>query len=446
MSSSDWTSHRLGDIVDDVAMGPFGSNIKTDNFIDKGVPVIRGANLNDGGFDNEKFVFVSEEKAQSLRRSLAYPDDLVFTHRGTIGQVGIIPHGEHPKYLVSQSQMRLTVNKKFLDPRFLYYFFKSPLGQYELLKNRSQVGVPAIASPTTSLKDVDISIPNLHTQKRIAGILSALDEKIELNRQTNATLEAIAQAIFKEWFVHYNYPVLNYDWDDYMKTMKAGGANHSESGNQFNHSTDMIDSELGMIPAGWRVVTLEDVTSKIGSGATPSGGSGVYISEGVNLIRSQNVYDSEFVWSGLVHITEEHAEKLKNVTLKNGDVLINITGDSILRTCTVDDSMLPGRVNQHVAIVRPKSQIPTHFLHQFLLLPATKGKMLSMSSGATRKALTKSTLENLEIILPAQNCLEAFENLTNPLFSRIQCNSQESRFLAQIRDTLLPKLMRGEVV
>ncbi len=206
MSSKGWKRYNLGEIIDDIAMGPFGSNLKVDNFIDHGVPVIRGLNLNEGGFSDEKFVFVSEEKAISLKRSLAYPDDLVFTHRGTIGQVGIIPHGEYPKYLVSQSQMRLTVNKKFLNPRYLYYFFKSPKGQYELLKNTSQVGVPAIASPTTSLKEVELTIPNLSVQNLIVGILASLDDKIELNRQTNQTLEAIAQAIYKEWFVDFRFP------------------------------------------------------------------------------------------------------------------------------------------------------------------------------------------------------------------------------------------------
>jgi len=100
MSSKGWKKYKLGDVVDDIAMGPFGSNIKVDNFIDQGVPVIRGSNLNEGGLIDEKFVYISEEKALSLKRSLAYPDDLVFTHRGTIGQVGIIPHGKHPKYLV----------------------------------------------------------------------------------------------------------------------------------------------------------------------------------------------------------------------------------------------------------------------------------------------------------------------------------------------------------
>jgi type I restriction enzyme S subunit len=183
-----WETYKLGEICDDVAMGPFGSNLKVDNFIDKGVPVIRGMNLNDGGFTNNSFAFVSEEKANSLKRCLAYPDDLVFTHRGTLGQVAIIPKDGYEKYLVSQSQMRLTVNKRYLSPKYLYYFFKSPLGQKELLKNSSQVGVPAIANPTKSLKEVEIAIPDLKTQDEITSIFTSLDAKIELNLQMNQTL------------------------------------------------------------------------------------------------------------------------------------------------------------------------------------------------------------------------------------------------------------------
>jgi type I restriction enzyme S subunit len=138
---TNWKEYKLEAIISDVAMGPFGSNLKVDNFISEGVPVIRGANLNEGGFEDKNFVFVSETKAKSLKRSLAYPGNLVFTHRGTIGQVGIIEKTKYPYYLVSQSQMRLTVNKQYLIPKFLFYWFKSKTGQYELLKNSAHRGI-----------------------------------------------------------------------------------------------------------------------------------------------------------------------------------------------------------------------------------------------------------------------------------------------------------------
>jgi type I restriction enzyme, S subunit len=231
---SEWKEYKLGDICADVAMGPFGSNLKTDNFISSGVPVIRGGNLNENGFENDKFVFVSDVKAQSLKRSLAFPNELVFTHRGTIGQVAIIPEDKYPYYLVSQSQVRLKVNDKYLCPKFLFYWFKSATGQYELLKNSAQVGVPSIASPTRSLKEIDIKIPSLPTQQSIASILSSLDDKIELNNAINKNLEALAQALFKRWFVDFEFP---FDF--------AQGKPNEEGQPYKSSGGEMVESELG---------------------------------------------------------------------------------------------------------------------------------------------------------------------------------------------------------
>ena len=164
---SEWKECKLGDVAQNFAMGPFGSNIKAENFQESGVPVIRGKNLNFFKYVDGDFVFLSEEKADQLKSSNCYPDDLVFTHRGTIGQVGIIPEGKFKRYVVSQSGMKLSVNKKYLDNNYLFYFFKSNIGQHELLQNESQVGVPSISSPLTSLKSVTILLPPLPEQRAI---------------------------------------------------------------------------------------------------------------------------------------------------------------------------------------------------------------------------------------------------------------------------------------
>lgn len=199
-----------------IAMGPFGSNIKTDNFVPTGVPVIRGQNLNAGRFNDSDFVFLTEEKADELAASNAFSGDLVFTHRGTLGQVGIIPmDAKYKRYVVSQSQMKLTCDRNQVNLLFILYFFRSPQGQYELLANTSTTGVPAISRPLTTLKSIKIPIPPLSQQRAIAHILGSLDDKIELNRRMNETLEAIAQAIFKSWFV---------DFDPVYENMKRKGA------------------------------------------------------------------------------------------------------------------------------------------------------------------------------------------------------------------------------
>jgi len=196
-----WKKCKLEDVSEKFAMGPFGSNIKAENFKNSEVPVIRGANLNYHRYVGGEFVFLTGEKADELRASNCFPGDLVFTHRGTIGQVGIVPHGKYPRYVVSQSGMKVTPNPKLLDNMFLFYFFKSDMGQHELLQHEAQVGVPSISSPLSSLKSVNLLLPPLAEQKAIAEVLSSLDDKIDLLRRQNKVLEAMAETMFRQWFV-----------------------------------------------------------------------------------------------------------------------------------------------------------------------------------------------------------------------------------------------------
>ncbi|RPJ62901.1 MAG: restriction endonuclease subunit S, partial [Dehalococcoidia bacterium] len=197
----EWKKCKLVDVADKFAMGPFGSNIKAENFIATGVPVIRGTNLNYPKYVDGDFVFLSEEKANQLKSSNCFPGDLVFTHRGTLGQVCLIPEGKYCRYVVSQSGMKLSVKKDTLDNHFLFYFFKSNIGLNELLQHEAQVGVPSISNPLTSLKSVNIFLPPLLEQRAIAGVLSSLDDKIDLLHRQNKTLEAMAAALWRKMFV-----------------------------------------------------------------------------------------------------------------------------------------------------------------------------------------------------------------------------------------------------
>lgn len=295
-----------------------------------------------------------------------------------------------------------------LEPRFFYYF-TDYVGLNHLKDGTSN------PSLTRAIFDIQqIALPPLDEQRRIAALLGALDDKIELNRKMNHTLEEMAQALFKSRFI------------------------------DFDGHDDFVDSEVGSVPRGWRVACLAEVTSKIGSGATPRGGADVYVSAGVSLIRSQNVYDHEFCWPGLAFVTESAAQALRGVTVHANDVLINITGDSILRTCVVDPDVLPARVNQHVAILRAAG-VPARFLHLWVVRQWAKDYLMGHSAGATRNAITKGHLERLPIVVPPAEVLAAFVESTDPLFARIDANRRESRTLTTLRDTLLPKLISGEL-
>lgn len=199
---------------------------------------------------------------------------------------------------------------------------------------------------------------------------------------------------------------------------------------------------LGLdLPAPWDAATLEDVTSKIGSGATPRGGSSVYVNSGPALIRSQNVYDHRFRPEGLVFLSPDAATALRGVTVETGDVLINITGDSILRTALVPGSVLPARVNQHVAIVRSNGKVDPGFLQKWLSLPLMKDYMLGHSAGGTRKAITKGHLQSFPIPLPPIDEQRAIAATLGALDDKIESNRRIEHQAAELIASLASEFL-----
>lgn len=172
------------------------------------------------------------------------------------------------------------------------------------------------------------------------------------------------------------------------------------------------------------VVKLADICQKIGSGATPRGGKEAYRAEGIALVRSQNVLDFSFSSDGLAYINDEQADKLRNVELQSGDVLLNITGDSVARACLMDDDYLPGRVNQHVAIIRvDESKAVNSYLLYYLQW--RKSRLLQLASaGATRNALTKGMIEQLEIDLPSLDEQRKVVGILGSIQNKIKLNHE----------------------
>ena len=182
-------TYIMEDLLEEIAMGPFGSNIKVDCFVDSGVPVLNGANLQGYKLCEDSFNYVTTEKADSLNKANAYRGDIVITHRGTLGQIVYIPqNSKYERYIISQSQFRIRLNNQIALPEYVVFYFHTRIGQHRLLANASQVGVPAIARPTTTFRKVEIELPSLSEQKKIVDILNSLSDKIELNNRINHNL------------------------------------------------------------------------------------------------------------------------------------------------------------------------------------------------------------------------------------------------------------------
>lgn len=186
----------------------------------------------------------------------------------------------------------------------------------------------------------------------------------------------------------------------------------------------------------WITYKIKDITTKVGSGATPRGGQKVYQESGTTLIRSQNVYDFTFDNNGLVFINDEAAEKLKNVTLQEKDILLNITGDSVGRCCLVPNELLPARVNQHVAIIRTDKNNSAEFLMYTLNENQTKERLLNQVHGGTRKALTKNIIEEFEVRVPNLEVQQKIASILKSLDEKIHLNNKINFTLEQIATAL----------
>lgn len=197
-----WPIVRLSTLANSkkgsMAGGPFGSDLVSRDYVDEGVPVVRGVNLpKDKKFSLDDLVFVSEAKADALHLNCASPGDIVFTQRGTLGQVGILPaNTQYTRFLISQSQMKMSVDLSKAHPLYLYYYFRMPSTVSYIENHALQSGVPHINLGI--LRKLEVICPPLGVQKKIAAILTAYDDQIENNQRRIALLEKMAEELYRE--------------------------------------------------------------------------------------------------------------------------------------------------------------------------------------------------------------------------------------------------------
>ena len=198
---------HLSEVITDIAAGPFGSNLKVSCFVDDGFPIIDGANLKGMKVTDNITKYVTEEKARSLHRSIAKRNDVVVTISGTLGQIAYIPFdSKYEEYLCSQRQFRVTFDTTKVYVPYLVFYFHTYEGQNKILSFANQVGVPALSQPLKNFRQIEISIPTLKEQKKIASIIESINGKIERNTAINDNLEQQAQAIYTQYFIKNKAP------------------------------------------------------------------------------------------------------------------------------------------------------------------------------------------------------------------------------------------------
>jgi type I restriction enzyme S subunit len=385
-----WKTARLGDVATFVN----GYAFKPSDWSDAGLEIIRIQNLTKGSSETNFFKGSIPEKYKVVN------GDILISWSATLD---IFVWNGTDAWL-NQHIFKVVFDKVEIDKNYFIYAIKNILDDM-----RKQVHGATMQHITKGKFDnIEIPLPPLATQKRIAKILDAADALRRKDQELLKKYDELAQAIFIDMF------------GDPVKNEK-----------------------------GWENNQLKNTTSKIGSGATPTGGKTAYKSQGISLIRSMNVYDFSFKWKDLAFIDETQAAKLNNVTVESKDVLFNITGASVCRCSIVPDELLPARVNQHVAIIRAKKDClnPT-FLNHLLVSNSVKTKLLGVGSGggAVMEAITKDQLEQFEIIVPPIKLQDKFEQLIKNVFS------QKSTEIANIKsseiffNSLIQKAFKGELV
>ena len=418
--------------------GPFGSNLVSRDYVSNGVPVIRGQNLGSRWVTGE-FAFVSAEKAESLAANLAGPGDIVFTQRGTLGQVCLVPDAPFDRYVVSQSQMKLTVDRKVADPRFFYYVFTSLEQQEYIRQHAIQTGVPH--TNLGILRDTPLQVPPLPEQRAIAHILGTLDDKIELNRRMSETLEAMARALFKSWFVDF----------DPVRAKSEGRDPGLPKSVADLFPVRFADSELGEIPEAWAVEVLGSVLSELETGGRPKGGVSNY-SEGTPSIGAESIVGlGVFDYSKTKYVPHEYFETMTKGWVKSRDVLLYKDGGrpgEFEPHVTMFGEGFPFdrfAINEHVYRMRANSG----FGQCLLLFSLTSERMMEemriKGTGVAIPGLNSTQAKSLTTLVPPASVASLFNVIVEPLVVRLLVACKQSRVLATLRDTLLVKLISGDL-
>lgn len=435
-----WREATIEDVSEKVAMGPFGSSIKIETFVDDGVPVISGQHLHGSMVDDQLgFNFITEEHARKLQNANVRRGDIIFTHAGNIGQVAYISSNSiYDRYVISQRQFYMRCDRSQVLPEFVVSYFKTPEGQHKLLANTSQTGVPSIAQPVSYLRTITIPVPPLEEQRAIAHILGTLDDKIELNRRMSETLESMARALFKSWFV---------DFEPVRAKMERRNPGLSQSIADL-FPARLVDSEFGEIPEGWKVVTLGDIAETVNGRSYKS--ADLEESNTALVTLRSFARGGGYRPDGLKAYTGTYRPEQ---VVRPGEVVVACTdvtqaAEVIGRPAIVQPT---SRYNTLVAsldtaIVRPTGDsVGCAFLYCLMRTDQFVDHTLAHTTGTTVLHLAKNAIPSFSFACPPQEIVDRFQSISQSALERVRLIGKESETLADVRDTLLPKLISGEL-
>jgi type I restriction enzyme S subunit len=368
-------------------------------------------------------VFVSPEKAGEFQRSVVNRGDLVFTCWGTINQVGLIDsRSKFDSYIISNKQMKLSVDPATADQRFIYYVFSGPDKQAEILDNGIGSAVPGFN--LGQLKRHEVLLPPLREQKRIADCLEMLDDRITLLRETNATLEAIAQTLFKSWFV---------DFDPVRAKMAGRAPEGMDEATAALFPDALEETELGVVPKGWAVQPLDEIANYLNGLALqkfpPTGVDDLPVIKIAQLRKGDTVG------------ADKAARTIKpEYIIQNGDVLFSWSGSLEVDIWCGGE----GALNQHLFKVTSQ-RYPKWFYYLWTKHHLEHFRQVAASKATTMGHIQRSHLSAAKAFVPSPDVLSSADQLLSPILDNIIAGALQASALSELRDTLLPRLISGQL-
>lgn len=374
--------------------------------VPNGVPVIKVNNIISGLRCRNELETTSLENDAKYKRTKLLGGELIISVVGTIGKTAIVPKSFAGCNLVRATCL-IDIKDKMLTS-WVKYYIDSPKGQHYIHENLNTTVQPTLN--VKSLVDMPIPLYSSEYMKEAVSILKSLDDKIEVNRKINENLEQQALALFKSWFVDF-------------EPFKDG---------------EFVESELGMIPKGWRVEVLGDVCKCI-LGGTPSRIKEEYWNGNIAWINSGEVNEFRIVKPS-EYITEEGLKHSATKLLPKKTTVLAITGATLGQVSLLE---IDSCANQSVIGVLENDNIPYEFIYPLINVKITE--LCSHMTGGAQQHINKNNVEQLNIVLPSENVMAEYKEKTKSIYSQITNCCFESRRLAELRDTLLPKLMSGEL-
>ena len=404
----EWKEVRLGDVCE--IYGRIGfRGYTTNDLVDtpnEGAISLSPKNIINGELNLEQCTYIKWDKYYESPEIMINPNEIIITKTGSsVGRTTFVRRVVHPMTLNPQLVVLKNISE---NAEFLSYYIKSALFQSVLKSIVVGSAIPTLSQK--NLANLKINVPKeVDDQRRIASILSSLDRKIELNNKINADLEEMAQAIFKNWFVDF-------------EPFKDG---------------KFVGSELGMIPEGWKVGRLTDVI-KLMPGGTPKTSEPLYWDNGTIPFFSPKDVNGVYCFATEKHITEAGLNKCSSNLYPKDTIFITCRG-TVGKVCLAACDMAMNQSNYAIKAIDGYSQY-----YVFFLVKSVVERLIKKSNGAVFSAITSKDFDE-EILIPSQKAVEDFTNVIDGFFRRIFTIGTENSRLSILRDTLLPRLMSGEI-